>query len=142
MFKMGFWNKEISPVTLDEFNTWVDDVIAHTRLPNNDSIKFAVASIVLEAKDLLTHKQAARKLEKGAQNQFAAFVFQDIKARRIAEDQAKAAAEQAEATERNAQSDTVDKAAIASDAATEVKSEAPEVNPTQVPDNGSEKPAI
>lgn len=93
---MAFWNtKEIAPVTLDEFNEWIDDVIALTRLPNNDSMRFAVSTVVLEAKELLTKKQAALKLEKGAQNQFAAFLFQDIKAKRIAEDQAKADAEKA-----------------------------------------------
>ena len=50
---MAFWNsKEISPVTLDEFNEWIDDVIALTRLPNNDSMRFAVSTVVLEAKDV------------------------------------------------------------------------------------------
>jgi hypothetical protein len=99
-FIMGFFKalfgdhhqEDLTPVTLEEFYTWMDDVIGLTRLPNNDSMKFAVSTIVLEAKELLTKKSAALKLEKGAQNQFASFVFQDIKSKHIAKEQEAAAA--------------------------------------------------
>jgi hypothetical protein len=80
-------DEETAPSTLEEFYAWVDDVIDLTRLPNNDSMKFAVSTIVLEAKELLTKKNAALRLEKGAQNQFASFVFQDIKTKHIAKEQ-------------------------------------------------------
>ena len=143
---MGFWRKEkeISPVTLDEFNEWVDDVIGLTRLPNNDSMRFAVATVVLEAKELLSKEQAATRLEKGAQNQFAAFIFQDIKSKRIAEDQARAAAEKSIADSAAAKEappvdvQNEDTAARSNEVALD-QPEAPIVTPAQVPTDGSEK---
>jgi hypothetical protein len=126
------------PATLNEFHTWMDDVIALTRLPNNDSMKFAVATVVLEAKELLTKKQAALKLEKGAQNQFAAFVFQDIKAKRIAADEAEAKKAQEEACKLNATSATLEEAIIGSDNA----KEAPPFDELQVPASGSQNASI
>lgn len=96
------------PVGLAEFYTWCDEVIDLTRLPANDSMRFAVATIVLESKDILSKDDAARRLVKAAQNQLAAFVFQDIKSKRMAADeaaaklaQADAAIEKQEATEVN-----------------------------------------
>lgn len=78
---------ELSPVTLGEFIDWINDVIALTRLPNNDSMQFALSTIVLESKKKLTKRQAASLLEKGALNQFASFMFQDLKSKRIIKEQ-------------------------------------------------------
>jgi len=90
---MRFLNKlkiEDVPVSLDEYNKWTEEVIALTRLPLNDSMRFAVSTVVLESKELLSKKDAAIRLLKGANNQLASFVFQDIKSRRMAEDAKKA----------------------------------------------------
>lgn len=99
-----FASSEPVPITLDDYLMWTDEVISVSGLPNNDSMKFALASIVLEAKDLLTKKEAIRRLKKGAVNQIAAHVFQTIKSERIAKDQAE--------QEKEAQSNTVDKREI------------------------------
>jgi len=89
MFKR-FFGQEIDintvPIGLDEFYRWCEEVLALTRLPHNDSMRFALASIVLESKEILTREHAAQRLVKAAQNQLAAFVFNDIKAKRMAED--------------------------------------------------------
>lgn len=87
--------REEVPIGLEEFDRWTKEVIALTRLPFNDSMRFAVATIVLESKEILTKRETALKLEKAAQNQLAAFVFQDVKSKRIMADeqQAKKAAE-------------------------------------------------
>lgn len=86
-----FFNKKnktpFIPVGVTEFNIWVDQVVAHTRLPLNDSVRFAVSAIVIESSTPLSIKECALKLETGACKQVAASVFQEIKQRRIDEDQ-------------------------------------------------------
>lgn len=81
-------HRELVPIGLDEFNQWTREVIALTRLPYNDSMRFAVSTIVLESKELLTKQETATRLEKAAQNQLAAFVFQDVKTKQMAKKEA------------------------------------------------------
>lgn len=141
-----------TPVTLDEFYAWINDVIDLTRLPNNDSMQFAVCTIVLESKDLLSKKSAALRLEKGAQNQFASFVFQDIKTKRI--EMEIAAQKEAELKRAQSASEECAKSPAISDyvlapksdqpttSDTEPKPEAPEDNSSKVPQDGSEIPTV
>ena len=87
-----------------------------------------------------------RDSEKGAQNQFAAFIFQDIKAKRIAEDQAKALAEKAQQDldamtppphGEPADVQNEDTATRSNEVA--ISPEAPVVTPEQVPLDGSKE---
>lgn len=75
-----------APIGLEEFNDWTKEVIQLTRLPFNESMRFAIATIVLESREILSKKEAAERLVKAAQNQIASFVFQDIKSKRMAAD--------------------------------------------------------
>jgi hypothetical protein len=78
--------EEFLPIGVEAFHEWAEKVIKLTHLPSNDSIKFALASIILEldkTKGRICRHEMATMLVKAAANQVAAFVFQDIKNRRI-----------------------------------------------------------
>lgn len=84
--------KQFLPVGVEHFHKWADEIIALTPLPSNDSIKFALASIILEldkSHGRVSQYDMATMLVKAAANQVAAYVFQDIKNKRIAADKAK-----------------------------------------------------
>lgn len=124
--------KEFLPVGVKEFHTWADDVISLTPLPNNDSIKFALASIILEldkSYGKASKQEIATMLVKAAANQVAAFVFNDIKRNRMIADEAK--------NQELKDKDCEAKAAV------EIKSEAPEIMFTpQVLSDGHQEQVI
>lgn len=77
------------PVGLNEFHAWADDVISLTPLPNNESIKFAVATIILELTPddgYISKRKVATRLIKAAANQVASYYFQSIKSARMDKD--------------------------------------------------------
>lgn len=89
------------PVGLDAHDSWAADVVALSGLPDNDSMRFAVATMILhaDAKAAYLAKQYfVRRLIKGAANQVAGGIMQDLKNKQ-AEELAKAqAVKQVEAT--------------------------------------------
>jgi hypothetical protein len=113
---MGFWSKwfgspeqemddpaEYLPVGVDAFHSWAKEVVALTPLPYNDSMEFALATIILEldkSQGRITKDTMATMLVKAAANQIAAFIFQDIKRKRIeADETAKKEAQEKKAVE-------------------------------------------
>lgn len=88
------------PIGMAEFDTWAKSVISLTKLPDNDSTRFALASTVphQKAEKFLSPKiKYAWLLEKSAANQVAFGVMTELKEKqqRLA---AEEAAKQAEAT--------------------------------------------
>lgn len=86
------------PQGLTEFETWSDDIIELYDMPNNDSIKFALAVTIMHLKPTESHLPKAyfgATLQKGAATQVAHRVMEDCKQRQ-AEAAAKAAQEAAE----------------------------------------------
>ncbi len=82
------------PQGMTEFDTWSNDIIDTYEMPNNDSIKFALAVAILHLKAEDGYKPKAyfgRVLIKGAASQIAGAIMQDCKKRQ--EDLAKAEAE-------------------------------------------------
>lgn len=98
------------PQGVTEFDVWADDIIDLYDMPNNDSIKFALATNVMHLKPTESHVPKAyfgAVLRKGAATQVAHQVMQDCKARqeaRIKEEQEKLAQQQLEATSSEAAS--------------------------------------
>ena len=70
------------PVGLTEFNTWSDSIIELYNAPNNDSVKFSLAVMVLHLPPTTAYKSKeyfGRSLTKGAANEVASYVMQDLK---------------------------------------------------------------
>lgn len=92
----------VLPIGMTEFNEMMDKVIAMSGMPNNDSVRFAIATAVLhfpQEKPELTYSYFARVLRRAAANQVASQIFQDIKLKQQAEiEQQQQLAKQAEAT--------------------------------------------
>jgi hypothetical protein len=87
------------PIGMTEFDTWAKDVLALTHLPDNDSTRFALASIIphQKAESFYVPKiKFAHLLLKSAANQVAGGVMHDLKEKQKAA--IEAAAKQAEAT--------------------------------------------
>lgn len=88
------------------FKAWADDILEIYGLPNNDSTHFALAVAVLHANELAAYKSKeyfGRKLVKGAANEVAAAVIQELKAKQQAaqEEAAKKAQEAAQDEQKN-----------------------------------------
>jgi hypothetical protein len=160
---MGFWKNfgkmfdgtpeldEYLPVGVEAFHSWASEIIDMAGLPNNDSMKFALATIILEmdkSKGRVSKQEMATYLVKAAANQVAAFVFQDIKAKRIAKD-AQEAAEKAE------KSPTIEEYVLPPESQDEIDldvpslslpmpetEEAPEVNASQQVPDGQQEPPV
>ena len=84
------------PSGLAEFHKWADEVIHLAGAPNNDSVKFAVATMILHADSTAAFKPKhffVKSLKKSMANQVAAGLMQDLKQKQqeaIAAEQAKA----------------------------------------------------
>lgn len=92
-YKKWFFKSRL-PVGVEEFDEWANSVIALTPLPNNESIHFALATIILEldkSEGRISKQKMADLLTKAAANQVAAYVFQKIKTDRIEKDKQTAA---------------------------------------------------
>lgn len=67
-----------------EFDTWADDIITSFGMPNNDSIKFALAVAITHLdpiKDRMPKEYFGRLLRKGAATQVAFAVMDELKAK-------------------------------------------------------------
>lgn len=84
------------PNGLTEFHKWSNEVIELAGAPNNDSIKFAVATMILHADSTAAFKPKhffVKSLKKSMANQVAAGLMQELKLKQqeaIAAEQAKA----------------------------------------------------
>lgn len=97
------------PVGMTEHEAWAKSVIALTSLPDNDSTRFTLASIVPHQGkgEFLTPKiKFAHLMQKAAANQVAFGIMEELKAKqqRLA---AEEAAKQAEATAPEAPGETI-----------------------------------
>lgn len=89
------------PVGITEFTAWSNDIILLTNFADVDSLRFAIASMVIHLPAntwLISKHHFVRGLRKSAANQVASQVFQDIKQaqenkHKLAEDSAKQQAE-------------------------------------------------
>lgn len=115
-FKDPFKVKEKLPQGVAEFHVWAESIITHYGLPLNDSVKFAIATLILHAKEdaaYLSKEYFGHRAIKSAANQVAAGVMQDLK-------EAQAARIKAEA----------EAAAIAAATPTDIETTATVVEPT------------
>lgn len=90
------------PQGLTEFESWSDSIIEAFDVPNNASVKFSLATMVLHLGQTESRKAKAyfgACLRKAAANEVAAFVMQDLKAKQKA---AQKEAEEKEAKEKQA----------------------------------------
>lgn len=99
-FMDPFKVKQRLPQGVAEFHSWAESIITHYGLPLNDSVKFAIATLILHAKEdaaYLSKEYFGHRAIKSAANQVAAGVMQDLKDAQLArikaeEDAATAAA--------------------------------------------------
>ncbi len=92
--------KEKLPQGVKEFHTWAESIITHYGLPLNDSVKFAIATLILHAKEdaaYLSKEYFGHRAIKSAANQVAAGVMQDLKEAQVAKIKAAEEAAKAEA---------------------------------------------
>jgi hypothetical protein len=85
---------------MTEFETWAASIITTYDFPNNDSVRFALATMIIHSgpqDDAKPKYQFARAVRASMSKQIAGGVFQDIKTRQI-EAQKAEAAKLAEAT--------------------------------------------
>jgi len=83
------------PLGVAEFETWASDIISTYDFPNNDSVRFALATMILHSGPtaaLVSKRYFALMVKAGAAKQVASQVFQDIKIKQQAEATAQAAA--------------------------------------------------
>lgn len=70
------------PQGVEEFHAWAESIIAQYNLPDNDSVKFMLATMILHAKEdasYLSKEWFGLRALKSAANQVAAGVMQDLK---------------------------------------------------------------
>lgn len=93
------------PQGLTEYQTWSDSIISLYGLPNNDSVKFSIAVMILHLGENHAYVSKAligKKLMKAAANQIVSQVIQDLKHKQIAEQEALKAAQEAPKTPNDA----------------------------------------
>lgn len=86
------------PVGMTEFDDWSNRIIQTYDFPDNDSVRFTLATMILhsnETDDVKPDKYFAKKVKKGMANQVAAGMIQELKAKH----EAKAKAEHDAATQ-------------------------------------------
>lgn len=84
------------PVGMAEFEVWAADIIALSGLPDNDSMRWTLATMILAAKSdaaYVSKEDWVALLIKAAANQVASQVMQDLKEKQRAEWDAKQKAE-------------------------------------------------
>lgn len=83
------------PVGMTEFNSWLDDIISLSKVPDNDSTRFAAAVMIFNLKpdqDRKSKRYFIKALNKGAANECAnaiAMGFKEKQKAAAAEEQAK-----------------------------------------------------
>lgn len=99
------------PRGMAEFHTWADDLIALAGVPNNDSVKFALAVSITHLGPTESHKTKKHfidVLQKGAATQIAFAIMDELKSKQqAAKDEAAKAA--LEATKETVASDVESK---------------------------------
>lgn len=91
------------PVGRTEFDNWATDIIKLSGSPDNDSIRFALANIILQLKADQAYQSknyCANILRKGMANQVASAVFTEMKTKQIAALEAAKKAEEASAEQK------------------------------------------
>lgn len=94
-----FLNRNLLPQGISEFESWSADIITKAGLPDNDSVRFSVAVMVLHLPSECASKPKSyfiKCLQKAAANQVVSQVIQDLKAKQEAAQ--KAAQQPAEVT--------------------------------------------
>lgn len=87
------------PVGKLEFDAWADDIMDLYNTPKNDSVKFAIATMILHCDPTSAYKPKhyfGLSINKSMSNQVASVVIQELKAKQqaaMAEEAAKVAAE-------------------------------------------------
>lgn len=84
------------PIGMSDFNTWAESIVALSGLPDNDSVRWSLAIMILHLpaeKARVPKQYLADCLRKSAANQVAAGVVQELKTK---QEQAKAAQEAAQ----------------------------------------------
>lgn len=82
------------PIGIAEFEKWSDDVLALTSLPNNESMKWSLATMILHSDKGASHKPKryfAQCLHKAAANEIAGAYMHDLKEKQKAKMQEEAA---------------------------------------------------
>lgn len=72
------------PIGVTEFGVWADEIIRLAKAPDNDSTRFALATMILhtpQEKHELPYSHFVGLLHKSMANQVAAGVMQDLKAK-------------------------------------------------------------
>jgi len=97
--------KEVLPQGLTEHNEWAGEILDLYQLPDNDSTRFAIATSILHLPASTVHyskEYFGNTLRKGASNEVAAFIMQELKAKQKAKIEAeqKAALEVASTSEK------------------------------------------
>lgn len=90
------------PIGMTEFDTWANSILDLSgRFADDDSLKFALASMIIHLgpqRSAVPKNYFVRSLKKGAANQVASQIFQDIKSKQQAALEAAKAAEVTAAT--------------------------------------------
>jgi hypothetical protein len=90
------------PVGIEEFNAWSDDIINLAGAPANDSLKFALAAMILSlppGEDKYAKADIVKRVRKGMANQVASHVMWELKEKQKAEEaQKQTVAQSAEST--------------------------------------------
>lgn len=76
------------PLGIAEFEGWASDIISTYDFPNNDSVRFALATMILHSGPtaaFVSKRYFALMVKAGAAKQIASQVFQDIKIKQQAE---------------------------------------------------------
>jgi hypothetical protein len=95
------------PKGVSEFTVWSNSIIEQAGAPNNDSVKFALATMVLHLsteQDAYPKEKLAKRLRKAMANQVVSQVINDLKDKQAAEQKAlldKQQADQLEAAKKD-----------------------------------------
>jgi hypothetical protein len=76
------------PLGIAEFEAWASDIISTYDFPNNDSVRFALATMILHSGPtaaFVSKRYFSLMVKAGAAKQIASQVFQDIKIKQQAE---------------------------------------------------------
>lgn len=87
------------PMGATEFEAWAKDIISLSRVPDNDSARYALATMILslpQDKDEASLETFVKMLNKSASNQVASFIMYELK-----EKQKQAQQKEAEVTAAN-----------------------------------------
>lgn len=85
------------PVGVTEFNAWADDIMTMAKSPNNDSVRFALAAMIVNSGDTeayISKMFFVLQLRKSMAKQIASFVMYEAKQKQ--QEEARKAAEESQ----------------------------------------------